>query len=65
MIVFHEPTRAELLSEWLRRRARCAADMAEAREAGDFAAYRDLRRQWDRYYAQDYDRPDRGPPPAA
>jgi hypothetical protein len=39
--------------------------MTEARKAGDFVAYRDLRRQWDRYYAKDYDRPDRGPPSAA
>jgi len=39
--------------------------MAEARKAGDLVAYRDLRRRWDRYYAVDYDRSDRGPPPAA
>jgi|SRR5215471_3124785 len=59
LVVFREPTRAELLAEWRRRRAQCASDMAEARKAGDFVAYRDLRRRWDRYYAKDYDRPDR------
>jgi hypothetical protein len=65
LIIFRQPTRAELLAEWRRRRAQCASDMAEASKAGDFVTYRDLRTQWDRYYVKDYDRPDPGPLSAA
>ena len=64
-IVFREPTRAELLAEWRRRRERCHADLAEAKAAGNFVAYRGLKKRWDRFYTKDYARDERDPPPAA
>ena len=64
LVVFREPTRAELLAEWRRRREACRADIAAAKAAGDFVAYRELKR-WDRYYAKDCDAHGGGPSAAA
>jgi hypothetical protein len=46
-----EPTRAELLAELRERRDQCAAELAEAKAAGNFVSYRELKKEWDRYYA--------------
>jgi len=50
--------RVLLWDEWRRRKARCAADLEEARKSGDLTTYRTLLARWRRYYS----RPDRGRP---
>jgi hypothetical protein len=59
---WREPTLAELLAEWVRRREQCRADIAEAKRRGDLTAYRQLERTWARFHAKDYHR---DPPLAA
>jgi hypothetical protein len=46
-----ERVRAMVLEEWARRRARCAAEMAEAKKRGDFVQYREAKAWWQRFFA--------------
>ena len=47
-------------AEWWRRREQLIRDLAEAKEHGDFTAYRALRERWRRFYSKGVS----GPPAA-
>ena len=47
-------------AEWWRCREQLIRDLAEAKERGDFTAYRTLRERWRRFYSKGV----LGPPPA-
>ena len=47
-------------AEWRRRREQLIRDLVQAKERGDFTAYRTLRERWRRFYSKGVS----GPPPA-
>ena len=54
LALFVQPTRAELLAEWRRRRELCRVEMIPGMAAGDLDRYREARRQWARWCAKNY-----------